>query len=206
MPLSFQSLLDVLLLISFEDNLNIGGEATGSDTSVAVLDSGIHPENPHVGEIRDRYNFTEEKEYDQVGHGTAVASVLRRTAPDTEIYDMKVVSKNQLREAWVIQALEKCVEIGVNLVSISLGFLPPRREQWMCPLCTAVNRMSSVGMYITAAAGNHATPLEPSPQIMCPARAAGCISVGATNQDFQRQTYSPEADTNVPDEWEDSYQ
>lgn len=187
---------------SFHNVEDVDDGTDGSDIRAAIIDSGIHSGNPAVGEIEGRYNFTDEEELDVVGHGTAVAAIMRKSAPGSTIYDMKAVSKNQLREAHVIQALEACVEVGVHLVSLSLGFTPRPEKQWMCPTCSAVNRMSSAGMYITAAAGNHGTPVNPSPPVLCPAKAAGAIAVGATDESMNQRPYSPEGDLNIPDEWD----
>jgi subtilisin family serine protease len=57
---------------------------------IAIIDSGIHPGHPHVGEIAGGVEITLTGEgndaIDRLGHGTAVAGAIREKVPDAELY------------------------------------------------------------------------------------------------------------------------
>ena len=74
------------------------GGSTGAGVKVAVLDSGIDASHPWVGSVEGgvalEYDpdaaggvrFEEGPHEDLYGHGTACAGIIRRLAPDCEIY------------------------------------------------------------------------------------------------------------------------
>ena len=56
--------------------------ATGRGVRVAVIDSGVHPSHPHVGTVAagvgvDADGRLDGDTVDRLGHGTAVAAVIR---------------------------------------------------------------------------------------------------------------------------------
>lgn len=68
---------------------------TASHVRVALIDSGVNPEHSHVGRVAGGIHFLLDEnnapvplpDYaDQLGHGTALAGVLRSKAPDAELY------------------------------------------------------------------------------------------------------------------------
>src|SRR5690242_18271610 len=78
------------------------GGSTGAGVRVAVIDSGIDNENPAVaGHVKGYASFyddgsgqiigSEEPHTDAFGHGTACADIIRRLAPDCELYSVKVL-------------------------------------------------------------------------------------------------------------------
>ena len=73
---------------------------------IAVIDSGIHPGHPHVGEISGGVEITLTGEgydaIDRLGHGTAVAGAIREKMPDAELYAVKVFDRRLRANVGVI--------------------------------------------------------------------------------------------------------
>jgi len=68
---------------------------TGQGVVVAVLDSGIHAEHPHVMGISGGISLCAEVDdvVDRIGHGTAVAAAIRDHAPATTLLAVKVFDR-----------------------------------------------------------------------------------------------------------------
>lgn len=93
---------------------------------IAIIDSGIHPGHPHVGEIAGAVEITVAGEgsdaVDRLGHGTAVAGALREKAPEAELYAVKVFDRRLSANIGVIlRALEWCRDHRMDIVNLSLG-------------------------------------------------------------------------------------
>ena len=104
---------------------------------IAIIDSGIHPGHPHVGEIAGAVEITLAGEsndaVDRLGHGTAVAGAIREKVPDAELYAVKVFDKRLTANINVIlRALEWCRDYRMDLVNLSLGTAnPAHRESFL---------------------------------------------------------------------------
>jgi len=93
---------------------------------IAIIDSGIHPGHPHVGEIAGAVEITlagvGSDSVDRLGHGTAVAGAIREKAPEAELYAVKVFDRRLSATIDVIlRALEWCRDHGMDIVNLSLG-------------------------------------------------------------------------------------
>jgi Subtilase family len=104
---------------------------------IAIIDSGIHPGHPHVGEIAGGVEITIAGEgsdaVDRLGHGTAVAGAIREKAPDAELYAVKVFDRRLTANIGVIlRALAWCRDHKMDLVNLSLGTEnPAHRESFL---------------------------------------------------------------------------
>jgi hypothetical protein len=107
------------------------------DVKIAIIDSGIHPGHPHVGEIAGAVQITQSGEgndpIDRLGHGTAVAGAIREKVPDAQLYAVKVFDNRLTANIDVIlRALEWCRAHGMDLVNLSLGTAnPAHRESFL---------------------------------------------------------------------------
>ncbi len=94
---------------------------------VAVIDSGAHASHPHVngiaGGVAILADGREENEFvDRIGHGTAVAAVIREKAPSAEIFAVKIFHDSlATRIEPLIRAIDWSVENGIHLINLSLG-------------------------------------------------------------------------------------
>jgi subtilisin family serine protease len=93
---------------------------------IAIIDSGIHPGHPHVGEIAGGIEITATGEghdtIDRLGHGTAVAGAIREKAPHAELFAVKVFDRRLTTSSGIIlRALQWCRKNSIDLVNLSLG-------------------------------------------------------------------------------------
>jgi Subtilase family len=101
---------------------------------IAILDSGIHPGHPHVGEVAGGVEVTLDGEgadwIDRLGHGTAVAGAIREMAPGAELYAVKVFDRRlSANIAVILRALAWCRQHGMDIVNLSLGTENPEHRQ-----------------------------------------------------------------------------
>jgi subtilisin len=108
------------------------GGATGKGINVCILDSGVEPAHPFVGEIASAVAITvdddgnpvaeEDTEGDLCGHGTACAGVVRSLAPDAQIHSVRVLGAGFSGSGRVMLAgLRWAVEQGYEVVNMSLS-------------------------------------------------------------------------------------
>ena len=108
--------------------------ATGKGVKVAVVDSGVDPNHPAVGPIsggvivewdpdaEGEVKLTEEAHEDLFGHGTACAGIIRKVAPECEIYSVRVLGKLLTSKAVVFAAgLKWAIDNGMHVANLSLS-------------------------------------------------------------------------------------
>ena len=104
----------------------------GRGVKVAIVDSGIDPTHPDVGPIQGYLSISEDEGgklvYDQqphedsFGHGTACAGVIRRVAPECELYSIKVLGAGLTGSGRVFAAgLRWAIDNGIQVCNLSLG-------------------------------------------------------------------------------------
>ena len=110
------------------------GGSSGAGVKVAVLDSGIDASHPWVGSVEGgvalEYDpdaaggvrFEEGPHEDLYGHGTACAGIIRRLAPDCEIYSVRVLGSKLTGKGFVFAAgLDWALREGMRVVNLSLS-------------------------------------------------------------------------------------
>lgn len=106
----------------------------GHGVTIAVIDSGVHADHPHVcgvaggvaigpaGEVSGDY-------VDRIGHGTAVMAVIKEKAPAARCYAVRVFdSRLTTRAATLVSAIEWAIEQQVDIINLSLGTTNPAHE------------------------------------------------------------------------------
>lgn len=181
-----------------EKLLSING-LTGLGQVVAVIDSGFNSDalNNH---IEEQIDFTGTKDViDRIGHGTAVAKIVRKCAPGVRLINLKVTNTPSFGEANIIKALEWVYfHSNVNIVNMSLSTKRQSQCNGECDICQLVKRLYENGVLVVAAAGN-AGPAEGT--ISCPANAEETIAVGAIDANNKVAKFSSRgfAGQNKPD-------
>lgn len=127
---------------------------TGAGVRVAVVDSGIAAGHPHVGPvvggIRIRRDGEEDDDWaDRIGHGTAVAAVIREKAPDVELWAVRVFERELATTADALAlGIRRAAEHGANLINLSLGTTNPAHAD---QLIRAVRHATDLGALVVSA-------------------------------------------------------
>jgi subtilisin family serine protease len=168
------------------------GGATGRGVRVCVLDSGVEPDHPLVGPVSGRWAVvndsdglvvTETTAGDACGHGTACSGIIRRTAPDCEIYSVRVLGENASGTGDMLLAgLRWAVLQNFDIINLSLSTTRARFVEELRALADEAYFRRTV---IVASA--HNTPVESFPW-----RFASVISVGSHHEtDPDLYLYNP---------------
>ena len=130
-------------------------ELRGRGVTVAVIDSGVNPDHPHVsgvaGGVRiDLAGDASDDYVDRLGHGTAVFAAIQEKAPGAEIFAVRVF-EDRLRTSTraLVAAVDWAAERRIRVVNLSLGTL---REEHAGMLSEAVERLARAGGVVVAAA------------------------------------------------------
>lgn len=146
---------------------------------IAVIDSGIHGEHPHIGTERLLPGVTIDAEGmacpgapDLLGHGTAVGAAILEKAPEALLLPVRLFHDQLYANALALScAIDRCVARGdIAIINLSLG-LPATGPVPPPPLVRAVERAHAAGVVLIAAGGHHDGPCWPGAM-------AGVIAVG----------------------------
>ncbi|HUR21575.1 MAG TPA: S8 family serine peptidase [Vicinamibacterales bacterium] len=131
---------------------------TGRGVRIAVVDSGVHADHPHVGgvsggiaigpagELSDDY-------VDRLGHGTAVAAAIREKAPECELLAVRVFDRTLTTTGQaLVAAIEWSALQGVQLINLSLG---TSNQEHAPALAGAVATAAEHGAIVVSAAPQH---------------------------------------------------
>ena len=106
--------------------------ATGKGVRVCILDSGVDPSHPRVGDLEsavaisvagdDEIVAEEDTEGDVSGHGTACAGIVRQLAPEASISSVRVLGANFTGSGNVLLGgLRYAIEQGFDVINMSLS-------------------------------------------------------------------------------------
>ena len=108
---------------------------TGKGVRVAVVDSGVHPANPHIGVsvtgVRIGPDGAVDADFiDRIGHGTAVAAAILEKAPNVELVAVRVFDRSLSTTGDVLaRAIRWSASTGARLINLSLGSSNPARAE-----------------------------------------------------------------------------
>ncbi len=134
---------------------------TGKGIRVAVIDSGVHTQHPHIYSVSGGVSIAadgtaEEHSYsDQLGHGTAVMAAIQEKAPDAEYFAVKVFhSALRTTTACLFAAIEWSIRNRMDLINLSLGTLNARSA-------TEFTRLAQQGTLLVSARETNGQPCYP---------------------------------------------
>jgi subtilisin family serine protease len=159
------------------------------DILVAVIDSGVHPDHPHIDATRLRPGIALASDgtlleqgaipLDRLGHGTAVCAALQEKAPEALLLPIRVFH-DALRTSplALVAAIDFATAQGARLINLSLG----TTNLAHAPLfAAAIARAAAQGTCLIAASDNDGTPC-------LPGALPGVIGV-SLDWDIPRETY-----------------
>ncbi|MCU7821198.1 S8 family peptidase [Kitasatospora sp. DSM 101779] len=159
------------------------GGSTGRGVRVCVVDSGVERDHPLVGPVDGSFVVLKDEDGirveptdtgDVCGHGTACAGIVRRTAPDCELYSVRVLGERFSGSGDVLLAgLRWAVEQRFDVVNLSLSTTRARFTEELRALADEAyfHRTAII-------ASAHNTPVESYPW-----RFSSVISVGSHQED-----------------------
>lgn len=180
---------------------------TNATVRIAVLDSLIstaHPDLQQNLNLQDAYNVFEQStnvsdyygrtQQPPYSHGTHVIGIIGAAADngrgiagaawgaDVQIIPIVVLNQNNRSSlSHVIAAIDKAIELGVDLINMSLGANLSNPHEHM--LYAKIQEAHAAGIVMIAAAGNEG-------KLIYPAGYDEVIAVGATTSDHQITDYS----------------
>ncbi len=105
--------------------------ATRAGVRIALIDSGVNAQHSHVGfvaggvglSLTEDGTIQQHLDYsDRIGHGTALAGILRAKAPQVELYAVKVFNERlQVSFSVLEAALRWGIAHHMHVINLSLG-------------------------------------------------------------------------------------
>ena len=159
--------------------------ASGSDVTVAVLDSGINRNHSIFSNttILTGYDYEngDSDPADDNGHGTAVAGVIAESTPsNVKILPVKVMdSSGEGSSVNIIYGMEYAVEQGADVINLSLGGNISSSREFRQMSSYFTETYSGSDIVVVCAAGNEAYNMDASRKNVFPAEVESTICVGA---------------------------
>ena len=141
----------------------------GTDTSIALIDSGIdvnHPLLSNKVDYKKAKNYTSEETgiQDELGHGTSVAGIITSIAPESIIVPYKVMGAIDGESLWVLEAIVDAANDGSDVINLSLGTYKSTQDKDDALLIKAydlaVKYASKKGALVVSSAGNNGVNLD----------------------------------------------
>ncbi len=126
---------------------------------IALIDSGVNPWHFHVQGVEAGLGFSlnpggkaeESSDFnDEIGHGTAIAGIIRGKVPGARIYALKIFHRDlNAPVSLLLAALEWAVSHNIKIIHLSLG---TEREEYRADLEDLCQCAYDQGIVILAAA------------------------------------------------------
>lgn len=146
--------------------------ATGKGIKVAVIDSGIDHEHPWVGPITGGVALSYDPEAENLvtaqegphedlyGHGTACAAIIRRIAPEAELYSVRVLGSRLSGKGVVFaQGIRWAIDHRMNVANLSLS---TGKRDYFSPFHELADEAYFHNLMLVCAVNNVPNPSYPS--------------------------------------------
>jgi subtilisin len=153
--------------------------STGRGVRVCVVDSGIEPGHPLVGQVQEAVAVTIDGDEvrveadaagDLCGHGTACASIIRSLAGDCQLISVRVLGEGFVGSGpALVEGLRWAIEQGYEVINMSLSTTKRRFAEELHELADAAYFKRTI---VVASAHN-------LPVVSYPWRFSSVVSVGS---------------------------
>lgn len=139
-------------------------QGSGRGIKIAVIDSGIEITHPDLDGLKlsddvavlrygSRYRIAENLGSDTFGHGTAVAAIIRKYAPEAEVGSFRVLGEDLTsRNDLVAEGVRQAIDRGYHILNCSFGC---RGDSHVLPVCKSwIDEAYLNGVHIVAACNN----------------------------------------------------
>ena len=135
-------------------------DLNGEGVKVAIIDSGIDCSHEILQRVTAGICFefsegnvlTSQDYRDTSGHGTAVASIIKKKAPGTELYAIKIFDQSLIVEQKIlIESIRWAIDQNVDIINLSLGTTDAQVKQALLDICQVATKK---GIAIVAAEHN----------------------------------------------------
>ena len=110
----------------------MGREFTGKGQKIAIIDSGINPDDPRIRGVHVEgwsiqlgatgHALLSPDFHDQNGHGTEIAAAVHRLAPEASLVAVKIMGERLRTSAELMAAgIETAARNGCRVINLSLG-------------------------------------------------------------------------------------
>lgn len=180
-----------------KDYLTKNNSTVKNDVTVAVVDSGIEYDHDFFSNKQDRLertNFTvvhdkKDDEYDVLGHGTAVTSVILDSTPDNvKVRNYKISDDGSFTYLDVTVAILQAAMDGADVINCSLSILSNYKNADWNMLSDALEEVYNQGSLIVCSAGNYIN-ISRQPAVTLPSTSDYVLSVTGLEEDL-KPTYS----------------
>jgi len=163
-------------------------KSTGRGVRVAVIDSGVNHNHPHISSVAGGISIgldpaADSSSYlDTLGHGTAVMAAIQEKAPAAQYFAVKLFHDSLRTSAdHLLAAIEWAIDNRMDVINLSLGTRNTDHAPRFLPL---LNRAASDGIVLVSA-------LESDGQPCFPGSLSGVAGVGV-DWDISRHSYRTE--------------
>jgi subtilisin family serine protease len=166
----------------------------GTGVVVAVVDTGVDPLHPLLAGrlapggfdfLTGTATIADPGPGRFRGHGTLVAGLVARSAPEARILPIRVLDTEGKSTVFLVaRAMFHALDHGAGVINVSLGTQAENQEI----LRSAVVEAESRGVLVVAAAGND--DAESPARFPAGFESSGVVSVTATNNSFVRANFS----------------
>jgi subtilisin family serine protease len=149
-----------------EQELKYRGPGGPMSVEVAIIDSGINPWHSHVQGVAGGIAFrlraageavADDDFRDGLGHGTAIAGVIREQAPRADLFAVKIFHGELNAPMELLRAaLEWVIDRRIKLVHLSLGTVREKNRPVLEALCRQA--VDSRIVIVAAAPGTDSAP------------------------------------------------
>lgn len=133
-----------------------------SSIKIAIIDSGLEKDNPHINYQKISYGWTafENDFLDRTGHGTNIVKIIQENFSDADIVVIKIFDDRLMtKDLYIIQAINWCIENKIKMINLSVAISEFSNYYQIKNVC---DRASDNGLIIVASAENTGKPCIPA--------------------------------------------